>query len=809
MYIILLLVGVGSAQTRSLPGANGKSVDTRSFSVRDDIEMVHFVDPFQTGLRSPIKYSPDGRYFAVVTEHGLLEENTIEDSLWVFSTSDTLATLTKAAGTLRSTPVPLTKASAPRSPAICFIKWLDDSSGLAFIAADTNGGHQLFQVNLKEKHLQQLSNVDQNVTAFDIQSGHVIYSTVSTLATYDKSDEATPGSVTVGTGLDLGRILLSKLPNSPLQRMMSLCDLWTLVNGKAIRIEDKKDHEPIHIHQPPNDYGAPVFRLSPDGTTVATQLAVDTVPNSWEQLPPSDELPARRIKAGPQDVRAPRLLESVNEYALIDMSSGRITSLTNAPIGWQDAYYSVYPAISWASDGRSIALANTFLGNEKNGSLKGLPSDDRPCIAVVSVMTLTGDCAVRLPEDSDELLKSGLHRMVNVRFDEDPNNLIVDAIPERVDGGADIGNVVHLHFTRDSSGKWTGGSRQASVSADRLPLFTVSVEQSLNSPPQLVARDRNYKVSCILLNPNEKMREVVLGNASIFHWEDKEGRKWTGGLVKPPNYTPGVKYPLILQTHGFDPSAFISYGSFPSCMAARELSGAGFVVLQIAGPANEGQLGGTVEEGPMEVAGFDGAVDELTRDGIADPNRVGIIGFSRTVYGVMEALTKGVTKYRAATICDGIQVGYLEYMLSVDAANNEGKKEWDALVGASPFGEGLQTWVQRSPNFNLDRISTPLMVQAFGSVSTLFMWEPYAGLRLLNKPVELMIVNANDEHVLSNPRARAASQGLDVDWFRFWLQGYERPNPEDPDQYKRWEHLRVLRDADAKAAGIANLPKPQ
>ena len=71
-----------------------------------------------------------------------------------------------------------------------------------------------------------------------------------------------------------------------------------------------------------------------------------------------------------------------------------------------------------------------------------------------------------------------------------------------------------------------------------------------------------------------------------------------------------------------------------------------------------------------------------------------------------------------------------------------------------------------------------------------------------------MIVNANDEHVLSNPRARATSQGL-VDWFRFWLQGYEAPDPFKRDQYKRWEHMRELQDAADKAAGIANLPKPE
>jgi hypothetical protein len=35
-----------------------------------------------------------------------------------------------------------------------------------------------------------------------------------------------------------------------------------------------------------------------------------------------------------------------------------------------------------------------------------------------------------------------------------------------------------------------------------------------------------------------------------------------------------------------------------------------------------------------------------------------------------------------------------------------------------------------------------------------------------------------------------ASQGLSVDWFRFWLQGYEDPDPAKVEQYKRWRELR-------------------
>jgi hypothetical protein len=36
------------------------------------------------------------------------------------------------------------------------------------------------------------------------------------------------------------------------------------------------------------------------------------------------------------------------------------------------------------------------------------------------------------------------------------------------------------------------------------------------------------------------------------------------------------------------------------------------------------------------------------------------------------------------------------------------------------------------------------------------------------------------------PQARLASVQRNLDWYRFWPQSYERPNPEDPDQYVRW-----------------------
>jgi len=115
----------------------------------------------------------------------------------------------------------------------------------------------------------------------------------------------------------------------------------------------------------------------------------------------------------------------------------------------------------------------------------------------------------------------------------------------------------------------------------------------------------------------------------------------------------------------------------------------------------------------------------------------------------------------------------------------------DAIIGARPFAAGLQQWLKRSPLFNMDKMSAALQVVAEGRSDLPFMWEPYAAMRYLHKPVDLILLN-NNEHVLSNPAARLVSQGGAVDWMRFWLQGYEDPHPTKVEQYKRWREMRAV-----------------
>src|SRR5262249_50061278 len=147
----------------------------------------------------------------------------------------------------------------------------------------------------------------------------------------------------------------------------------------------------------------------------------------------------------------------------------------------------------------------------------------------------------------------------------------------------------------------------------------------------------------------------------------------------------------------------------------------------------------THDEGPCQVRGYESALRNLAQDGTIDPERVGISGFSRTVYHVLYALTKSSIHFRAASLMDGVDEGYLQYLLTVDEGENY-QREPEVLNGGAPYGEGLQKWFESAPGFNVDRITAPVRTIANRGVSTLYMWEPYAMLRILKKPVEFVVL---------------------------------------------------------------------
>ncbi|MDB5977305.1 MAG: putative prolyl oligopeptidase family protein [Nevskia sp.] len=757
--------------------AYAESAKSARFTVDDDIALSEFTDPL-FGLAN-IKWSPNGRYIAVVTQRGILKQNVVKAELRVFSI-DAVRNYVDGHGSpeLSEGHVLATMTSNAGRAVISDLRWLPDSSGIAFLANTVDGRRTLFEASLGGDVVTPLSAVDQIVTAYDFNNGHFAYTAVKPGNVLD--DKKSEAVTTIGTGKDLGQLIGP--PHDPLE-LPGLSELWIADDGMPRQLKDAEGN-PIRVAEGSGSV-AP-FRISPDGVNVVAQLIVSTVPKSWERYRPGDDFPNRRITAKEQDQDAlgiGPLFDAIKTFTIINVKTGNLHSISG-PIGWQDSYYMSVPDAEWSPDGRYVVLSNAFLDVSQTSDSTN-PRLDAPCIATVDVRTGTASCVMQLPHSKAEMIAKGIGYVEAKKFgDGGDQEVVIEEEPYS------WGDSKTLLFRKDTNDEWHAQGRADATKGAEAGV-RIYIKQGLNDRPVLVAEDRGGGHSKVIFDPNPQLEKISLGIASVFQWSDEFGRGWTGGLVKPPDYIPGHRYPLVIQTHGFLKDRFLTSGAFTSGMAARELAAGGIIVLQLGDPddhvVKNAQVG-TPEEGRMYLAGYQGAIKALSDEGLVDPNKVGLVGFSRTVYHVMNAITTSDIRFAAASIVDGMNLGYLQELESASAG------EAPTMIGAPPFGDGLKLWRERSPEFNLDRVQTPLRVEAFGRNGLFEMWEPYAGLHYLKRPVDLVMLNSS-EHVITNPAVRLASQGGMADWMRFWLEGYEDPALAKAEQYKRWEGLRETQNA--------------
>ncbi len=749
------------------PATNAQETK-RPFTVADEIGLTLFIH--QDGTRPQIRFSPDGEYFALWSERGRLDLNRVEDSLRFYRREDVQRFVANPDKSQPPSPIWVVDRSNSVGTIINDWRWLPDSSGVAFSENSGRGGQQLVLADLRNKRIETLTSMPSGIGSFDVRDRSNYVFTASdpvelrqAQQTQEKEREA---PATDATGANPYQFLFTGDPSTGETPSTRKC-LWAVIGGKQFKVQ--RDGALI----------APEgsLALSPDAASVVTKYRVQEIPSGWETLypPPYTSSPIR-LHAN----------SSALEYVRIDLKTGSVQTLTDAPVGDAAGWWWSWADASWSRDGQQILLPDTFVKSKDN-----LPS--RPCVAVVDIHSRLAECVEILKTRSDNVInghteirrESGFHSISDVHF---------EGTEVMVDFTTPIGSTGRSEYNRTADGAWQLVREIEGPKVERDGL-QVEVEEGLNESPRLVGREG--KTSRVIWDPNPQLKDIALGEVSIYTWEDKEGRQWKGGLFKPVGYIPGRRYPMVIQTHGFAEDEFRPSGVFPTAFAARALAANGIMVLQMAaaGPADCMDLR---DEGPCEVSMLESGAKKLISDGLADPERIGAIGFSRTCFQVMEELTTGSLHLKAASITDGIMFGYFEYVLSPELIDVESKE----VIGPSPFRGGMQQWIKKSPGFNLVKINTPLLIVGEGRASLLGMWEPYSGLHYLKRPVDLVMLNTN-EHVLTNPAVRMASQGGSVDWFRFWLQGYEDPDPTKAEQYKRWRELRKMQEENEKKSTTA------
>ena len=206
-----------------------------------------------------------------------------------------------------------------------------------------------------------------------------------------------------------------------------------------------------------------------------------------------------------------------------------------------------------------------------------------------------------------------------------------------------------------------------------------------------------------LTKHNDKLAaELQLATTEDFQSKSKDGTDVHGLITKPAGYKAGTKYPTLLIIHGGPNGQDQHSFSFD-----REfLAANGYVVLSInyrgsAGRGNAWQKAIHGDWGNLEVMDLLGAVDEAVKEGVADPNRLGIGGWS---YGGISTdyTIASDTRFKAAISGAGSAMqfsmyGIDQYIIQYD---QEMGQPWKAK----------DKWMKVSyPFFNADKIKTPTL----------------------------------------------------------------------------------------------------
>ena len=781
IFILLMVTGFSQyALSESAP-------QIRAFKVEDSIQMVRIVDPnvaLSAFYPPKINMSPNGKYFILVTRSGNLTTHKSDYALLLYQTDDVLAFLNKTVG-LKS-PLPKervlhTVSTSHNDMPFQKVTWLEGSQEIAFIGLfdrkNKDSYAQVYGLNIHSGETQQLTHHRRPITdfAFNLTSQNIVFA--STIAR--KNNDRTKSSYLAGVR-NINSILNPdwEYPEPAVQYYIQTINQPD--NLKAIG-KVYKGFFPTDIW------------LSPNGRKAIVLTTQKTAPQHWLENYDflKDDFNKRALSDFDENTMLPRE-DLTTRFSLIDIETGNIHPVFDAPTGlWKggssvDAY--------WLPDSKSVILANTALPLDVTNREEWESRRQ-------NFFTVEYDLI------SKTILPIAWHRPKNLHQKTDADTTsngqfygleMSSSGTLKIKQRLNRKSLTDIVFKKGQNGWYQTESNGNILQSSRLE---VSIDQTLNSPPELMAGDIKTGHKNIITDFNPQFRYLLFGKVKVLNWTAADGREWHGGLVTPPNYKKGQLYPLVIQTHGFNPQEFLIDGPYgtASAFAAQALANQDMFVLQMAEPS--------VAQSPDELfsyrLGFESAIDHLAAKGLINREKVGLIGWSSTGVDVQHMLLNSDYPIAAATIADSYNFGMLGY-INQFGARAPGMAHMENMIGGTvPWGRSLSNWVANNPTLHLDRIMAPLRYEQYETGLSSW-WENYALLKRQNKPVEYYVFN-DASHSLIKPDHRLASQQGTVDWFTFWLKGEEDRDPTKSNQYIRWHKLRTQQKESHRAARDARL----
>jgi dipeptidyl aminopeptidase/acylaminoacyl peptidase len=251
-------------------------------------------------------------------------------------------------------------------------------------------------------------------------------------------------------------------------------------------------------------------------------------------------------------------------------------------------------------------------------------------------------------------------------------------------------------------------------------------------------------------------------------FKSRDGTAINGFVVKPPDFQAGKKYPAILRIHGGPVEQYQNELDLDwQILAAR-----GYVVVAAnprgsSGRGEEFQKAIFADWGRKDAQDVLAAVDHVVGQGVADPARLGIGGWS---YGgiLTNAVIAQDGRFKAATSGAGMSNVLAGYGTDMYV------REYEQELGV-PW-RNTDLWLRLSfPFLHADRITTPTLFlcgdQDF-NVPLLNSEQMYQALRSLGRDTMLVIYPGESHDI-----ARPSFQRDRLERYLAWYDKYLMPKP--------------------------------
>jgi dipeptidyl aminopeptidase/acylaminoacyl peptidase len=328
----------------------------------------------------------------------------------------------------------------------------------------------------------------------------------------------------------------------------------------------------------------------------------------------------------------------------------------------------------------------------------------------------------------------------------------------------------HFHSISAASGRMhpiTEGNRVLSglhISSTARRMAFVSSSSSHPGEIHIAALDGSGEKQLTRMNP--KIKAFRTGRTRILSWHATDGLKIEGLLLLPSKYRRGHPLPLITDPHG-GPAGSRACDFYPQWQV---LAGLGYAVFSpnFRGSAGYGQdflCANEDDFGGGDFGDLMTGIDMLVEKGIADPKRLGIMGYSYG--GFMTAWSVGQTDRFKAAIAGAGVINLHSFFGTTDI-------QWftRAYQRGTPW-KNPDSYIAQSPITYVGRVSTPTLIYHGDEDRRVPMEQSeqlYVALRERNVPVEF-VRYPREGHGLAEYHHQLDILERTVAWFDRYVKG--------------------------------------